>query len=262
VTWILGSGLPWGYGALIGDVRVTWPATGQHLDVLQKIYPVGPWMIAGFAGSVELGFALVEDLRFFLSGAGPDYMFPPERALWDWRRRGRRIFGHASSSHRSHGCQILVAAVTPFSNGLFLKTICIKLSAPEFLPHKAEPYQWLSIGSGVSHDLAAEYAGLGSESPLAQVVAKGASMMSDGSVMLVAIDVRRGLTNAQVVTVSDRLLVGTVRPRAMEVKELDDGRHAQVPGFQLIDPIGLVDSWDAFQERAKDANLEAAAATA
>src|SRR5688500_10402051 len=38
MTWVLGAGVMWGYGALISDVRVTWP-DGRHLDALQKIYP-------------------------------------------------------------------------------------------------------------------------------------------------------------------------------------------------------------------------------
>jgi hypothetical protein len=41
MTWVLGSGVPFGYGALISDVRVTW-RDGRHLDRLQKITGVSP----------------------------------------------------------------------------------------------------------------------------------------------------------------------------------------------------------------------------
>ena len=80
LTWILGSGVMFGYGALISDVRVSW-GSGETLDALQKIYPVARSMMAGFAGSVELGFQLIADMQraFVLP---PGRMWPPKVAAW------------------------------------------------------------------------------------------------------------------------------------------------------------------------------------
>lgn len=64
MTWVIGSGVRWGYGALIADTRVSWPDGTQH-DVLQKCHEVAPGLIAGFAGSVEMGFAAIDDMRGF-----------------------------------------------------------------------------------------------------------------------------------------------------------------------------------------------------
>ena len=74
MTWILGAGIPFGYGALVSDVRVTW-RNGTTRDVLQKIYPVGSMLMAGFAGSVEMGFCLVGDMA--------RSMRLPEGRMWD-----------------------------------------------------------------------------------------------------------------------------------------------------------------------------------
>jgi hypothetical protein len=58
MTWILGSAPSFGYGALISDVRVSW-SNGAKLDRLQKIYPIGAGLMAGFAGSVAVGFWMI-----------------------------------------------------------------------------------------------------------------------------------------------------------------------------------------------------------
>jgi hypothetical protein len=43
-----------GYGFGISDVRVTL-GDGTEADCLQKLYPIGRYLAAGFAGSVAIG---------------------------------------------------------------------------------------------------------------------------------------------------------------------------------------------------------------
>ena len=50
-----------GYGFGISDVRVTLDG-GSEIDCLQKIHPVGRYVAAGFAGSVRIGFGMIEAL--------------------------------------------------------------------------------------------------------------------------------------------------------------------------------------------------------
>jgi hypothetical protein len=64
------TGLPDG-GYVANDVRVgTYDAQSQFvpwLNVgLQKVYPIGPYIVSGFAGSVELGFWAMHDLRRYV----------------------------------------------------------------------------------------------------------------------------------------------------------------------------------------------------
>ena len=50
-----------GFAVGISDIRVTTP--NEERDCLQKIYAVGPGVALGFAGSVAIGFAMVDRLR-------------------------------------------------------------------------------------------------------------------------------------------------------------------------------------------------------
>ena len=60
MTWVVGTPTMFGYAFGISDVRVT--LGGTEIDCLQKIYPVGRWVAAAFAGSVKIGFAMIDML--------------------------------------------------------------------------------------------------------------------------------------------------------------------------------------------------------
>jgi len=66
MTWVIGGFTIFGYGVMISDICVTWKDGGYKKDCLQKIYPLGNYIFRGFAGSVELGFMMLQDLRNFL----------------------------------------------------------------------------------------------------------------------------------------------------------------------------------------------------
>jgi hypothetical protein len=65
MTWIVGAAPPIGYAVGISDIRVTFSDASER-DCLQKIYPISPFIAAGFAGSVRIGFAIVDTLRLQL----------------------------------------------------------------------------------------------------------------------------------------------------------------------------------------------------
>ena len=70
MTWIVGTPTMFGYAFCVSDIRVSW-GERNGLDCLQKIYPVGRDIAAGFSGSVELGFWCIADLRRFLYHPDP-----------------------------------------------------------------------------------------------------------------------------------------------------------------------------------------------
>ncbi len=76
MTWIVGTPALFGYGFGISDVRVTF-GDDTEVDCLQKIHPVGQWIAAGFAGSVQIGFAMVNELRRFLRVESKDIAWDP-----------------------------------------------------------------------------------------------------------------------------------------------------------------------------------------
>ena len=258
MTWILGSAVVLGYGALVSDVRAVWP-DGQHLDALQKIYPVGDWMMAGFAGSVEFGFATIKDLQRCHASPPPGQMWAPQIAAWRWRRRARNAFAKAPSDIQKLGCSILLVGVSPFIKGGFPQTRCIRMRSPDFVPEFAKPFAWLSIGSGATRDIAQEYAGhsLSEFSKYAQ----GETMNPGGTATTMAMFVAMALAKHPVAKISSRLQVGTVWLNRYDLKTLETEQYGPAwSSWHLADPKGVATSWSEFQQLATVNGLRASAA--
>ena len=107
MTWIVGGVTVFGYGIALSDIRVSWHGTNAlHKDCLQKVYPVGNFIVAGFAGSVKIGFCLIEDLKRFLFMPDPTKAWSPKIVALKWWRRARHIFKEAPKEERKLGSSI------------------------------------------------------------------------------------------------------------------------------------------------------------
>lgn len=155
MTWVIGGTTLFGYGVAISDIRATfYKADGEishHKDCLQKIYPVGNFFVAGFAGSVRLGFSLIEDMRGFLSPNSPDMSWVPERVAINWRRRGKKIFSMAPSEQQKFGSSILLVGIHPThnsGNARHPKGVTCVFRSPEFEPKFYKVNEFVSIGTG------------------------------------------------------------------------------------------------------------------
>jgi hypothetical protein len=260
VTWILGAAIPFGYAALISDVRVTFP-DGSHRDILQKVYPVGPMLLAGFAGSVEIGFRLIQDLQHYLHLPNPPgypeqrAMWYPQQACWQWRRRARRLFSEAPADRRALGAGLIVAAVTPFRNGPFgLISRCVRMRAPEFLPERIAPVSWTSIGSGSQHQDALRFADV-TKSDFMGFWAHGETNNPGGAAMMVAVSVAIGLMKDPVVGVSQILQVARVTGTEHTIQALSGSL-----GWRLVDEHPPARSWSDFVAICSGSGLHANAA--
>ncbi len=80
-----------GYGFRVSDVRVTLH-DGSEVDCLQKIYPVARWAAAGFAGSVKIGFAMIDQLSRIGNAIEEQYAIVPGVLAQEWRAYARKIF--------------------------------------------------------------------------------------------------------------------------------------------------------------------------
>lgn len=150
MTWVIGGITPFGYGVGLSDIRVSW-GEKNYRDCLQKVYPVGKFIIAGFSGSVKLGFRLIEDLSNFLFLDNPDEAWIPEWVAVNWWRRARRFFNIASPKLQKLGASILIVGIHPHQNegeSPWSKGLACSFSSPTFEPHFAERGQFISIGSG------------------------------------------------------------------------------------------------------------------
>jgi len=147
-----------GYAAGISDIRVTWP-DGTTLDCLQKIYPVGRFIAAGFAGSVQFGFWGVTDLRRQLAQAAPDSAWKPGWVAFKWYRRARRMFAEAGEDIKRAGAEIMLLGVSPNIDigirGFARATVAI-LRSPDFFPRVLKYDEVEAIGRGALVDIYAE----------------------------------------------------------------------------------------------------------
>jgi hypothetical protein len=152
VTWVCAASTIFGYGALYSDVQVTL-RDGQTRDIVQKAYPLGNFVAAGFAGSVQIGFLLLQSLKDFLA-------LPPEEAktlAWDppwvsssWAPTAKSIFDRASQDEKSLGARVLMVGASPTEAcGLGAKIYFTRFASPDFRPHlMTRAVKRCSIGSG------------------------------------------------------------------------------------------------------------------
>jgi hypothetical protein len=139
MTWVVGGTSPFGYGFLISDVRVRFP-DGEERDLLQKVYPVGNFIAAGFAGSVRIGFLLITNLQRCLRL--PDELaagnaWNPDYVAEKWAPRARRIFENADATEQALGSHILMVGISPKDNlgaPAFPRPHLIRFASPNFNP--------------------------------------------------------------------------------------------------------------------------------
>jgi hypothetical protein len=260
MTWILGSAIPFGYGALISDVRVSWGENGPTRDVLQKIYPVGSMMMAGFSGSVEIGFRLIADLQRALRV--PDgHIWEPKAAAWHWRRRGRRIFRRSLTPAQDLGSSIILVGMSQEKNGPFFWPRCIRMRAPDFNLEIIRPLTWASIGTGTQHQNAVEYI-RDFQERFHQFYMHSETNNPGGVASSVATSVASDLERAPMETVSNILQVGTVWIQEHRIQNLHRERHGAWSLNSLADPVPgeLLTSWNDFSLFMQREGLDASAA--
>ena len=141
MTWIVGTVPPFGYSILVSDTCVSW-SNGTEKACLQKIHKVGDDFLCGFAGSVKIGFVLLDALATQLPRK---QVRTPTVLARDWiPSLASRVFRAAPEPERKLGCQITVAAVHPTENlgdAPWLRTYVWTFSYPQtFLSRLARPH--------------------------------------------------------------------------------------------------------------------------
>lgn len=154
MTWVVGASTIWGYGALYSDVQVTL-RDGSTRDVLRKAYPVANAIAAGFAGSVRIGFSLIQSLEATLippPGTPQNALCHPVLAANGWAPIAKSVFESAETRERALGSRILMVGVSPNeSAGLGAKVYFARFASPEFVPQvMTRTVKICSIGTGAS----------------------------------------------------------------------------------------------------------------
>jgi hypothetical protein len=156
MTWVVAASTIFGYGALYSDVQVTF-RDGTTRDLVQKGYPIANAIAGGFAGSVQIGFRLVERLRDRLIVPGLDpatYVWEPIAAAAKLAELAPPLFSSAPPEERRLGARVLLVAASPVENqGLGAKVYLFRFVAPDFRPQvmtKAVKLCSIGTGSGVA----------------------------------------------------------------------------------------------------------------
>jgi hypothetical protein len=152
MTWIVGVNSIMGYSFALSDIKVSWGNNFER-DCLQKFYPITNNIGAGFAGSVQLGFNMLEALVECIKGEKNQRGNIPNYISQKWGRKAKYIFNNANPIDKKLGCNLIMIATFPESiikTGPIgvPKTALIKLNAPNFIPYVAHQHEILSIGSG------------------------------------------------------------------------------------------------------------------
>jgi hypothetical protein len=143
-----------GYGFGISDVRVTL-GNDSEVDCLQKIHPVGRYVAVGFAGSVQIGFAMVERLRELAYMEDERLACDPLLVAQRWPQYARLVFEDFPTSVRDHQCDLMVIAAHPqehTGNPLWARSYVYILRSPNFEPEAVAVHEVGSIGCGGSYE--------------------------------------------------------------------------------------------------------------
>jgi hypothetical protein len=142
-----------GYGFGISDVRVTLK-DGQEVDCLQKIYPIGRHLAAGFAGSVKIGFAMLDELRRLSSFADARIACDPREVFQEWPGCARRIFSQFDNAHQNSRCHLMLMLVHPqehVGNPAWPRSFVYIFRSPNFEGENVPVHSLGSIGSGIGY---------------------------------------------------------------------------------------------------------------
>ena len=142
-----------GYGFALSDVRVTL-GDGREIDCLQKIHPVGQWVAAGFAGSVQIGFAMIDTLKSFLRLDGLDVAWDPLSLAQCWTAPTREMFAGFPLEARQHGCHLMLVSTHPQEHGgnpAWPRSYVHIFKSPDFEPEPVMIHRLGSIGCGEAY---------------------------------------------------------------------------------------------------------------
>lgn len=115
MTWAVGASTLFGYGVLVSDIQITDKVTGHRMDVLQKAFSVGKYIVAGMAGDVRTGLILLSDLSRFLNSVQipEDECWDPEWVAEHWPEQARQVY-HSLASQRNVGeTHIIMVGLKP-----------------------------------------------------------------------------------------------------------------------------------------------------
>lgn len=143
-----------GYGIGISDIRVTF-SDGSERDCLQKIYKVGDFIAAGFAGSVAIGFAMIGRLTQLLACDDPTRCWDPVAVADWWPQDARDVFNRFPQSERDLQSHVILIGAHPTEhngNPSWPRNHVYKFCSPDFNAVPVPPPEVTAIGCGTQFE--------------------------------------------------------------------------------------------------------------
>jgi hypothetical protein len=150
MTWIVGAAASLGYAVGISDIRVTF-SDGSERDCLQKLYPMARFIAAGFAGSVRVGFEMLNGLALQLRNAPENMAFLPQEVADCLTPLARDVFQSFQPEERALHSHLMLLGAHPTDDvGIpgYARCSVHILRSPEFVPTIARIGEVVSIGCG------------------------------------------------------------------------------------------------------------------
>jgi hypothetical protein len=150
MTWIVGAPTMFGYGFGISDVRVSVGDVGVA-DCLQKIHPIGRYIAAGFAGSVKIGFEMIDELRRLTAFSDERIACDPRAVFEQWAACARAAFSRSEAEEQDGGCDLMLIMAHPqehVGNPAWPRSFVYIFRSPDFEGENVPVHSLGSIGSG------------------------------------------------------------------------------------------------------------------
>ena len=109
---------------------------------------------AQFAGSVFIGFAMLDELRRLCDFGDPDMAANPAALAQQWPHHARRIFQATSARDRQMQCHLMLIMVDPQDHGgnRAWPRSCVQIyKSPDFIAEEIQSHRFGSIGSGSAY---------------------------------------------------------------------------------------------------------------
>jgi hypothetical protein len=146
MTWIFGTATEFfGTAICVSDIQVTLPGD-ETVDCLQKMYPLAQNVVAGFAGDVEFGFSMLEELAAVVQKERPR---SAREVMGEFSRIAKDRFAGLPPGQQKRGSEVLVAYVLPDDQMVYGgRPLVGRFRCPDFDFEGVPRGTWGSIGSG------------------------------------------------------------------------------------------------------------------
>ena len=131
MTWIVGVPVPFGYAFGCADIRVTFN-NGREEDCLQKIYQVGPYVCAAFAGSVRVGFELLSHIGSVLQNVEPGGGWDLDEVAKWWPEDAREVWSKMPDFEQQPRSDFMLFGAHPTQGARWPRPCVYTFRSPDF----------------------------------------------------------------------------------------------------------------------------------